>query len=70
MKLKKRKTKVWILWFFLEWGRKYPWKEIKCGAETEGKPIQRLSHLGVHPIHSHQIQTLIVDAKKYLLTRG
>jgi hypothetical protein len=26
----------------------------KCGAETEGKAIQRLPHLGIHPIYSHQ----------------
>jgi hypothetical protein len=31
----------------------------KCGAETEGKAIQRLSHLGIHPIYSHQTQTLL-----------
>jgi hypothetical protein len=24
--------------------------EIKCGAETEGKAIQRLPHLGIPPI--------------------
>jgi hypothetical protein len=28
--------------------------ETKCGAETEGKAIQRLSYLGNHPIYSHQ----------------
>ena len=28
--------------------------EIKCGAETEGKAIQRLSYLEIHPINSHQ----------------
>ena len=28
--------------------------ETKCGAETEGKAIQRLSYLGIHPIYSHQ----------------
>jgi hypothetical protein len=33
--------------------------ETKCGAETEGKAIQRLPHLGIHPIYSHQIQTLL-----------
>jgi hypothetical protein len=32
--------------------------EIKCGAETEGKAIQRLPHMGIHPIYSHQAQTL------------
>jgi hypothetical protein len=24
--------------------------ETKCGAETEGKAIQRLPHLGINPI--------------------
>jgi hypothetical protein len=33
--------------------------ETKCGAETEGKAIQRLLHLGIHPIYSHQTQTLL-----------
>jgi hypothetical protein len=28
--------------------------ETKCGAETEGKAIQRLPHLGIHPIYRHQ----------------
>jgi hypothetical protein len=27
--------------------------EIKFGAETEGRIIQRLPHLGIHPINSH-----------------
>ena len=31
----------------------------KCGAETEGRAIQRLPHLGIHPIYSHQTQTLL-----------
>jgi hypothetical protein len=33
--------------------------EIKYGAETEGKAIQRLPHLEIHPIYSHQTQTLL-----------
>jgi hypothetical protein len=41
--------------------------ETKYGAETEGKAIQRLPHLGIHPICRHSTQTL-VDAKKYFLT--
>ena len=32
--------------------------ETKCGAETEGKAIQRLSQLGIHPTYSYQTQTL------------
>jgi hypothetical protein len=27
--------------------------QTKCGAETEGKVIQRLPHLGIQPIYSH-----------------
>jgi hypothetical protein len=33
--------------------------EIKCGAKTEGKAIQRLPHLEIHPIYNHQTQTLL-----------
>jgi hypothetical protein len=33
--------------------------ETKYGAETEGKTIQRLPYLGIHPIYSHQKQTLL-----------
>jgi hypothetical protein len=33
--------------------------ETKCGAETEGKAIQRLPHLGIHPIYSYQTQILL-----------
>jgi hypothetical protein len=31
--------------------------ERKCG--TEGMTIQRLLHLGIHPIYNHQTQTLL-----------
>ena len=50
-----RKTKVWILRTFLEVGE-IPMggdTETKCGAEIEGKTIQRLSHLEIRPIYSH-----------------
>jgi hypothetical protein len=33
--------------------------ETKCGAETEGMTIQRLPHLGIHPIYNYQTQTLL-----------
>ena len=33
--------------------------ETKCGAESEGKTIQRLPHLVIHPIHSYKTQTLL-----------
>jgi hypothetical protein len=32
----------------------------KSGAETEGKAIQRLPHIGIHPICRHQTQTLLL----------
>jgi hypothetical protein len=37
----------------------------ECGAVTEA--IQRLPHLGIHPIYCHQTVT-IVDAKNWWLT--
>jgi hypothetical protein len=55
----KRKTNVWIL---LRRGNKIPMRgitETKCGAETEQKAIQSLIHLGIHPIYTHQTQTLL-----------
>jgi hypothetical protein len=33
--------------------------EIKCGAETQGKAIQELSHIKIHPIYRYQTQTLL-----------
>jgi hypothetical protein len=32
--------------------------ETKCGAETEGMTMQRLPHLGIHPINNYH-QTLL-----------
>ena len=33
--------------------------ETKCRTKTKGKAIQRLPYLGIHPIYSHQTQTLL-----------
>jgi hypothetical protein len=33
--------------------------ETMYGAETEGKAIQRLPYLGIHPIYSRQIRMLL-----------
>jgi hypothetical protein len=33
--------------------------ETKYEAEPEGKTIQRMHHLGIHPIYSHQLQKLL-----------
>ena len=55
--LKIRKSKVWVLRFFWE-GEVSTGANMdsKCGAETEGKVIQRLPHhLRIHPKYSHQI---------------
>ena len=41
--------------------------ETKFGAEMKGWTIQRLSHQGIHPIISHQTQTLLHIARKLLL---
>jgi hypothetical protein len=43
----------------LEGGTKHPWTELKFRAEMEGKTIQRLPHLGIHPIYNNQAQTLL-----------
>jgi hypothetical protein len=57
---------VWVVQTFLERGAG---KKTKCGAETEGKAIQRLPHLGNQPVYiqSPNLNT-IMDAKKSLLT--
>jgi hypothetical protein len=62
MKLKKKKDPSVDTLVLLRKGNKIPMggdTETKCGAETEGKTIQRLPHLGIHPIYSHQTQTLL-----------
>jgi hypothetical protein len=33
--------------------------DTKCGAETEGKTIQRLPHMEIDPIYSHQTWKLL-----------
>jgi hypothetical protein len=61
MKLKKEDQSVGAS-VFLKRGNKILMganAEIKYRAETEGKAIRRLSHLGIHPIYSQQTQTLL-----------
>ena len=61
MKLKKKDQSVHTS-FLLRMGNKIPMEgvtETKFGAETEGRTIQRLPHLGTHPIISHQRETLL-----------
>jgi len=52
MKLKKKEDKSVYALVLLRRGNKILMRgktETKCGAETEGKAIQRLPHLGIHP---------------------
>jgi hypothetical protein len=54
MRLKKKKGKSMDTLVLLRRGNKIPMEGdtmTKCGAETEGKTIQRLPHLGIHPIY-------------------
>jgi hypothetical protein len=62
MKLKKKEDQSVDTSFLLRMGNKIPMEgvtETKFGAEREGRTMQRLSHLGIHPINSHQTQTLL-----------
>jgi hypothetical protein len=58
MKLKKEDHSMDVLFLPRKRNKIVTWPstETKYGAETEGKAIQRLPHLGIHPIHSHQTQ--------------
>jgi hypothetical protein len=62
MKLKKKKDHRLGALILLRRGKKILMggnTETNCRAETEGKAIQRLPHLGIHPIFSHETQTLL-----------
>jgi hypothetical protein len=62
MKLKKKEDQSGDTLLLLRMGNKIPMKgitETKFGVETEGRTIQRLLHLEIHPINSHQTQTLL-----------
>ena len=70
MKLKKKEDQSRDTLVLLRRGNKIPMggdAETKCGAETEEKGIQRLSHLGINPTQSPNPDT-IIDANKCLLT--
>ena len=54
--------------FLLRIGNKIPMKgvtETKFGAETKEWTIQRLYHPGIHPIISHQTQTLLLMPARF-----
>ena len=62
MKLMKKEEQSMDTLVLLRRGKTMPMggdTETKCGAETEGKAIQRLPHLGIHSINNYQMQTLI-----------
>jgi hypothetical protein len=62
MKLKKKEDQSVNTSFLLRMGNKIPMEgvtETKFRAETEGRTIQRLPHLGIHPINNHQTKTLL-----------
>jgi hypothetical protein len=55
MKLKKKEDQSVDTSVLLSREKKIPMvgeTETKCGTETEGKPIQRVHQLGIHPIYS------------------
>ena len=61
MKLKEKEDQSVDTSFLLRMGNKIPMEgltETKFRAEPEGTAIQRLPHLGIHPINNHQTQTL------------
>jgi hypothetical protein len=69
MKLTKKEDQSVDTSIPLRMGNKIPMERItetKCGAEVEGRTIQRLPQLGIHPTNNHQTQT-IADAKILLI---
>ena len=67
MKLKKKEDQS-VDTLFLRIGSKISMEgvtETKFGAETEGRIIQRLPHPGIHPINSHQTQTLLFMPERF-----
>jgi hypothetical protein len=61
-KIKKNEDRSVDTSFLFRMGNKTPMEgvtETNSGAKTKGWTIQRLHHLGIHPIISHQTQTLL-----------
>ena len=62
MKLKKNEDQSMNTLLLLRIGNRTPMEGVtdtEFGAETKGWTIQRLPHPGIHPIISHQSQTLL-----------
>ena len=71
MKLKKKEDQRVDTSILLRGGNKIPMEgvtETKFRAETEGMAIQKLPHLGIHPINNPPDPDIISDASKILLT--
>jgi hypothetical protein len=67
-KIKKREDQWVDTSFFLRMGNKIPMKgvtETKFGAKIKRWTIQSLPHPVIHPIISHQTQTLLHMPKKF-----
>jgi hypothetical protein len=66
MKFKKKEDQSVDVSVFLRRGNKIltgKHMETKYGAKTERKAIQRMPHLGIHPLYSYQIQMLLWMSK-------
>ena len=62
MKLKKKDDQNVVASVLLRKGNKMLKEgnmETKCGAEIEGKAIQRLPYLGIHTMYSYQTSRLL-----------
>jgi hypothetical protein len=62
MKLKKKEDQNVDSSFLLRMGNKIPMEgvtERKFGVDTEGRTIQKIAQLWIHPINNHQTQTLL-----------
>jgi hypothetical protein len=68
VKLKKKENQSEDTLFLLRMENKIPMEgvtETKFGAEMEGRTMQRLPHPGIHPINSHQTQSLLHMPAKF-----
>jgi hypothetical protein len=62
MKLKKKEDQSVDTSFLLRMWNKVPMEgvtETKFRAKPEGKTIQRLPHVGIHPVYNHQSLALL-----------
>jgi hypothetical protein len=68
VKLENKEDQSFDTSILLRRGNKIPMEgvtETKFEAETEGMILQRLTHLGIHPIKKPQTQTLLQMSTKF-----